>query len=575
MLTGRQTGYPSVDKPWLKYFTPEQINEMVPSMSLYEFMYNSNENYSEKTVMEYLGKKYKYKDLFRMIGKASSAFFKLGVKTGDIVTFCSITTPEVIASFYALNKLGAIANMVDLRYTPEAIKEYLLESESKLLVILDICYPLVDAILPETKVEKVIVISPTNGANSVIRIVSNLKSRKSIRYGNQYLSWADFIGLANDSTDISVSYEANRATLMVHTGGTTGVPKGVLLSNENILNAIIQIKNANAHCRRGWRFLNILPPFVAYGMVLGINIPISLGWYSIIIPKFEVSQFEKLLRKYKPNGVMGVPIYWENVMKSSNVNKLKLDSLEDILIGGDKIPVEFENRLNKFLSEHNCRASVGKGYSMTEVSACTTFSSYKSNVVGSVGVPLTRTCVASFEPGTTQENKYGIKGELCIKTPTMMLGYFKNEEATKAIIKEHSDGKWVHTGDIGYVDENGFVYVVDRIKRIIPRSGFKVFPSEIENLFLKHPGVEQCAVVAIPDDQDVNAPKAHIVLKRDCEIKSENVKTELLEMLRKSALPPYFEPVEFKFRDSLPLTKIGKIDFRMLQKEDELITTLK
>ena len=206
---------------------------------------------------------------------------------------------------------------------------------------------------------------------------------------------------------------------------------------------------------------------------------------------------------------------------------------------------------------------------MTEVSACTTFSSYKSNAIGSVGVPLTKTCVAAFEPGTTDEKKYGVSGEICIKTPTMMLGYYKNPEATNAIIWEHPDGKWVHTGDIGYVDENGFVYVVDRIKRIIPRSGFKVFPSEIENLFLKHESVLQCAVVAIPDEKDVSAPKAHIVLKDEYKGKSGVIKNELLEMFKKSSLPPYFEPIDYKFRNELPLTKVGKIDYRELQKEDE------
>ena len=189
--------------------------------------------------------------------------------------------------------------------------------------------------------------------------------------------------------------------------------------------------------------------------------------------------------------------------------------------------------------------------------------------MGSVGVPLTKTCVAAFEPGTTTELKYGIQGELCIKTPTMMLGYYKNSDATKEVIWEHTDGKWVHTGDIGYVDENGFVFVVDRIKRIIPRSGYKVFPSEIENLFLKHKAVLQCAVVAVPDEKDVSAPKAHIILKEEYKNQSDIIKEELLKMFKQSSLPPYFEPVDYKFRDELPLTKIGKIDFRMLEKEDE------
>lgn len=562
-------GYPSIDKPWLQYFDDEQINEEVPKKTVFDFMYDNNRKYSESVAFEYLGKKYTYKRLFEMVDKAASAFKNMGVKAGDIVTICSITTPEIISAFYALNRLGAISNMVDLRYTPEAIKEYLLEAESEILVTLDLCYPLIKNILCQTKAKKVIMVSPTGGATFFVNALSGIKRTVNIPYGSVYLKWETFISQYSSNMVDVIRFEENRATLMVHTGGTTGKPKGVLLSNENILNATVQIKNANSHCRRGWKFLNIMPPFIAYGIILGIITPIALGWYTVVIPKFEVSQFEKLLLKYKPNGIMGVPIYWENIMKSPNADKLCLDFIDDILIGGDKIPAEFEIRLNRYLAEHNCKATVGKGYSMTEVSACTTFSSYKSNVVGSVGVPLTKTCVAAFKSGTTDELKYGIQGELCIKTPTMMLGYYKNSDATREVIWEHTDGKWVHTGDIGYVDANGFVFVVDRIKRIIPRSGYKVFPSEIENLFLKHKAVLQCAVVAVPDEKDVSAPKAHIILKEEYKNQSDIIKEELLKMFKQSSLPPYFEPVDYKFRDELPLTKIGKIDFRVLEKEDE------
>lgn len=564
------TGYPSIDKPWLQYFDDEQINEVVPKESAYEFMYDNNKEYSDTVAIEYLGKKYTYQNLFEMIDKAAPALKSVGVKEGDIVTICSITTPEIISAFYALNKLGAISNMVDLRLTPEAIKEYLLEAESELLITLDLCYPAIKKIIDQTKVKKVIVVSATSGAPLPIKALAAIKGRVRIPYGDTYIKWATLLSKNKLEAVKTIPYKENRAAVMVHTGGTTGVPKGVLLSNDNILNAIIQIKNANAHCHRGWRFLNIMPPFIAYGIVTGINSSIALGWYTIVVPKFEVNQFEQLLLKHKPNGVMGVPIYWESIMKSPNADKLQFDFLEDILVGGDKIPAEFEVRLNKFLAEHNCKATLGKGYSMTEVSSTTTFSSQKSNVVGSVGVPLTKSCVAAFEPGTTNELKYGIQGEICIKTPTIMLGYFKNPEATKDVIWEHPDGKWVHTGDVGSVDENGFVFVVDRIKRIIPRSGYKVFPSEIENLFLKHEAVLQCAVVAIPDEKDVSAPKAHIVLKDEYRDQSDTVREELLKMFKDSALPPYFEPIDYKFRDSLPLTKIGKVDFRALQKEDDI-----
>ena len=312
-----------------------------------------------------------------------------------------------------------------------------------------------------------------------------------------------------------------------------------------------------------------MPPFIAYGIALGLITPITLGWHTIVVPKFDAEKFDDLLRKHKPNGIMGVPTYWETVMKSNKMKNVDLSYIKNILLGGDKIKPEFEKKLDEFLIHHNCNIGVGKGYSMTEASACATFSSKNANKLDSVGIPLSKTTISIFEPETETELRPYEMGEICLKTPTMMLEYYENEEETNNVKKEHTDGYWIHSGDIGYMDEDGLVYPKDRIKRMIPRSGFKVFPSEIENLFISHPAVDSCAVVGISDPIDVNAPKAHIVLKKEYEEQSEMILEELKKMFIESTLPPYFEPVEYKFRDSLPLTDIGKIDFKLLQQEDE------
>lgn len=354
---------------------------------------------------------------------------------------------------------------------------------------------------------------------------------------------------------------------VVHTGGTTGIPKGVLLSNENFNNVVLQIKNSSVEANRNYRFLNIMPPFIAYGIALGLNTAITLGWHTIIVPQFDANKFDELLKKHKPNGIMGVPAYWETVMKSKKMQNEDLSYIKNILLGGDRIKPEFEKRLNKFLIEHNCNAGVGKGYSMTEVSACTTFSTKEANELDSVGIPLTKTIVSVFEPNTTKELSYNEVGEICIKTPTMMLKYFANDKETDKIKVEHKDGYWIHTGDLGYIDKKGIVFIKDRIKRMIARSGFKVFPSEIENLFISHYAVETCAVVGIPDAVDVTAPKAYIVLKTNYKSQKDKITAELIQMLKNSTLPPYFEPVKYEFREKLPLTNIGKVDFVALQNE--------
>lgn len=567
-IQGPPTGYASIDKPWLKYFDEELIMEDIPEMTCTEYLYQNNKDHLEEVAIEYFGNKIIYKELLKKIDKAAKAYQKIGVKKGDIVTICSVTTPEIIYSFYGLNMIGAIVNFIDVRYTEQAIKKYLDEVDAKYFLTLDICYPKVKSFIND--LDKTIFLSATNSANIIPKIVSNLigkikKTEIKIENNSKVTNWNDFIKNGQDEILKKIPYQKNAPAVMIHTGGTTGEPKGAVLSNYNFLAATIQVKNSNADINRGDSFLNIMPPFIAYGIVLGINCPLSLGWKIKIIPKFDANKFDELLIKNKPNAIMGVPAYWETIMKSEKLKKKDLSYVKLILLGGDSTKAEFEKKLESFLKEKGSTANVGKGYSMTEASACATFSSKKSNKLDSVGVPLTKTTIATFKPNTTEELKIGEIGEICIKTPTMMLNYYNNPEKTKEVIWNHQDGKWVHSGDIGYVDKDGLVFIKDRIKRMIVRSGFKVFPSEIESLFLKHKAIEMCAVVGIPDSIDVNAPKACIVLKDEFEGYEEIVKDELIELLRKSELPPYFEPVEYEFRKKLPLTNIGKVDYLALQ----------
>lgn len=575
-IQGPPVGYPSIDKPWLKYYSEEQILEDADEVTCYENLVNHNKDYLEDVAIEYFGREIKYKKLFENIDKVAKAYVAMGVKKGDIVTICSITTPEIIYSFYALNKIGAVSNMVDVRYTKQAIKNFLNEVNSKYLVMLDLCYPRVEEIIGDTQVEKVISVSPINSVPFVLKKMAQtmdfIKGKKNIiQYGDTYIDWNDFIKVDSSAEVIQQPYVKDYPAAIVHTGGTTGVPKGVVLTNESFNNAVVQIKNSNVDADRGYRFLNIMPPFIAYGIVLGLNMPITLGWRTTVVPQFDANKFDDLLIKHKPNGIMGVPAYWETVMKSDKIKKKGLSYVKNILLGGDKIKPEFEVRLDEFLKANGCEAGVGKGYSMTELAACATFSSKKANKLDSAGIPLVKTSVSVFEPGTTKELMPGEIGELCLKTPTMMTGYYDREKETNDVKMMHEDGYWIHSGDLGYVDEDGFVYPKDRIKRMIIRSGFKVFPSEIENLFMSHQAVESCAAIGVPDSVDVTAPEVHIVLKEEYKNNEELIKLELMDLFKNSSLPPYFEPVDYVFRDKMPLTNIGKVDFVSLQNEREKV----
>ena len=575
------TGYPSIDKPWLKYYTEEEKAAEIPEMTCYQVLYDYNKNCGAAEVLDYFGRKITYSELFANIDKAARAYVNLGVKAGDIVTICGVSTPELIYSFYALNKIGAVPNVIDPRTNAKGINRYLKEVDSKLLVTLDLCYPNVKNAIEGTSVENVVVFSANDSlpfglkvakvASDKLKEILRKEQKLDIPNSAPYIRWDDFIKAGSEIKTIPIKpYTKDYPAGIVHTGGTTGVPKAVVLSNENFNAAMIQVKNCPADVERGDVFLNVIVPFVAFGTVLALHTPTVLGWKTVLVPKFEVEKIDDLVIKNKPNVMMGVPTYFETLMKSPKMVEHDLSHFNAILGGGDKTLEEFEHTLNDFLRDHGSKAVYMKGYSLTECSSVATCSFRNINAPGSNGIPLSKTTISAFEPGTDEELPYNTSGELCINTPTIMVGYLNNEEATEEVKQMHSDGKyWVHTGDIGYVDEDGMIYTVDRIKRMIPRSGYKVFPSELENLFVKHPAVETCAVVGIYDPVDKEVPKAHIVLKPGYLADYEKLKQELNEMIAEAGFPEYFTPVDYKFRSDIPVTDIGKIDFMALKAEDD------
>lgn len=575
-IQGPPTGFASIDKPWLKYYQSKQIESNLTEKTCYEALLDSYRNNPSHIAIEFFGKRITYSQLVEEVDKTAKAYQKLGIKKGDIVTFLVVNSPEVVYSFYALNKLGAISNMVDPRSNAKGLENYLNEVNSKTLVTIDICYPNVEKAIPNTNIENVVYFPAINSAPNSIKIgaslISKIKSEKTpdIPQNKTYIKWNEFIEAGKKEKDvIPFKYVKNYPAAIVHTGGTTGVPKGVLLSNDNFNAVTCQVKNSpiGSSLEIGDKYLNILVPFVAYGLALGMHAPMSLGWDSVLIPKFDPKDIVKLMKKNKPTAVMGIQTYYEALL---NDNSYDFSNTKAMLMGGMPTKEEFEKNMNDKIIQGNGNFQMSKGYSMTEASSCATCSYTTANEIGSNGVPLVKTVVAAFDPVSGEELRYNQPGEICIMTPTRMIEYYKNKSATDEVIKLHEDGNlWIHSGDIGYVTENGFVYIIDRIKRMIIRSGFKVFPSEIENTFLKHPAVISCAVVAVDDEKDNKAPKAHVVLKEEFHGMEKQIRSELDALVISDGLPSYFTPVDYKFRNELPLTNIGKIDFVSLENEDK------
>lgn len=563
------TGYSSIDKPWLKYYTEETINSSLPECSIYEYLWENNKEYQNNVALNYFDRKITYSEVFANIEKATKSYCKIGLKQGDIVTVCAVTIPETIFSFYGLNRLGVVCNMVDPRTSAEGIREYIKEVNSKIVITIDVAYSKIKEAIQGTTVEKIVVISPADSLPQPKKAIFKLLKGVKIPNDNLHIKWNDFIKFGEDSEPIVATYNKNTPCVIVHTGGTTGIPKGVMLSNDNLNSSAFQAIKSGIDFKRNHTWLNIMPPFIAYGVGNGLHLPLIVGMEVILIPSFNPDEFADLLNKYHPNHMVGVPSHYGNIIHNKKMQNKDLSYIIAPTVGGDAMDISLENETNDFLAKHNCLYPACKGYGMSEVSAGVSIcSSHDVNKIGSVGIPLTHTTMAVFDTVTGKELLYNQEGEICMTGPNTMVGYYNNEAETNNVVKKHDDGlMWVHSGDIGYIDEDGFVFIKDRIKRVIIRhDGFKVFPSLIEKTVDTNDNVvSNCAVgVADTSHSQGKLPIVFAVLKDGCD--DNEVKKELFELCQKE-LPEYVQPVDFVFIEKMPLTPIGKVDYRALEEK--------
>lgn len=574
------TGYASIDKPWQKYYSKEAITANIPELTAYQYMVSQNEdNLSTKAIM-YYGKKISYKNYIDMIDETARRLYNLGVTEGEVVTVMSVANPELEVLFYALNKLGAVINLIDVRSDYKQIKKYLMEVKSSEVVVMDNFLPEFDKCMEDEDidniVENVITLSPYNSVLFPFNVLAEKKSRKEdsnlyskideIKKKNKYMTWNDLMNVHKYRYPRYPRYKKNMVAALVHTGGTTGVPKTVKLSNENFNAMAIQYKSLNANYNKGDTFLNGIVPFVAYGIVVTIHMPMCLGMTNIIAPILSPKEFTEFMIKYKPNHTITVPTYVEHFVHDRKADSINWKCLKNLGIGGDYFPEQSEIYVNEFLKNHGSSSIAEKGYGMTENSSTAGVCLVGVNKTNSLGIPLPLNTYGIFERGTDKELKYGEEGEICITGPTEMLGYLDNEEEERKVIKIHSDGKkWIHSEDVGIIDEDGFLFFKGRYKRLIPHGGFKLYPSYIEGVIMKHPDIDNCCVISIPDKVYGASPEAHVVIKKDSVSELKKLKEELIKLCQ-DKLPSYSQPEDFIFEEDLPLTSVGKVDYKKVEK---------
>ena len=562
----------TVKTPWYGKMGPIPCHLEYQQCTMEEAVEKIAEKYPNYKAYDFLGKGTTYAQLVKDIRMAACSLRALGVQEGDRVTICLPNMPMAITMFYAVNMIGAVANMIHPLSAEGEIEFYLNDSESVAAITVDMFYQKFINIRANTpKLRTMIVCSIADGLSPVKAVGYKLtKGRKIKRFDKDgsWISWKQFLAKGRSVVDPRVKRAATQPAVVLYSGGTTGVTKGILLSNLNFNALGAQITATNPMFAAGDKMLAIMPMFHGFGLGVSIHSMLVNGGQCILVPQFTPKTYADLLRKHKPNFIAGVPTLYEALLRVDGVDDLDLSCLKGVFSGGDTLPVELKKRFDAFLQSHGAKIMVREGYGTTEcvtASCLTPIDEYRE---GSIGIPFPDTYYKIVKVGTEEELPYGEEGEICLSGPTVMLEYVNHPEETANTLRKHADGlTWVHTGDLGMMDSDGFVYFRQRIKRMIITSGYNVYPSQIENILDAHEYVHMSCVIGVKDPYKMQKVKAFVMLKPGYE-PSEKVKKELMDYCR-TRIAKYAMPYDIEFRAELPKTLVGKVAYRVLEEEEQ------
>lgn len=577
-----------IEKPWVKYYDPRYTRETIdyPDISLYEIVRQCSEQVPDRIAYEFQGKETTYRDFIKKIDHAAACFYKLGVRKGDNVIICLPNTPQAIQAFYGVIKCGGVATMIHPLSAKNEIKEYLNISKAKFAVSLDAFCNNFIAIKDETKLEKLVITSIKDELSFIKGIGFSLTLGRKIPkhpMTEYMMDWKDFLRLSSDDSMPEVKLTGKDPAVILFSGGTTGTPKGIVLSSLSI-NATAYGTLASSGCmpchidefwsdrkkylQREYTVLSVMPMFHGFGLGIGIHTFLALGGRCILIPTFTPDSFAKLIADKKPNFVAGVPTLYEKMITSEVMKGVDLSCLDGIFVGGDALSMDTRQRVDPFLKAHNAKTILREGYGLTETVTATCLTPTDNYRPGSIGIPFPDVLFKIVKIGTEETLPYGEDGEICITGPNLMTCYFDNPEETAEVLKVHQDGRtWLHTGDVGNMDADGFIYFKQRYKRMIIKSGYNIYPSQIENLINEYPGVDVSCVIGIPDPVKQQIVKVFLVLDKGQEPTEEfmnGLKGYCRDNIAAYAQPKYFEIIE-----TMPRTKVGKIAYRELEAREK------
>jgi len=554
------------DAPWMKHYgnVPPSID--YPEGTLYDVLEKAAERHSDQIAYEFIGRKVTCSEMISGIGKAAAALRSQGVKKGDRVLLCLPNVPQAVSLFYAINKMGAVAVMVHPLSSRNEVEFYINDSGSRIAVTLDRFCNVFEGLEASTGLEKLVVVDTAKGLGVMMRLAYRFRSRKIPRpvMKEHMTSWEDF--LAAGGNEEKEAMDAKDVAVILYTGGTTGSPKGVLLSNLNFNATATQTYTMGQYSITvSDSMLGVLPMFHGFGLCIGMHMTLMHSARLILVPVFSPDSYARLIKKRRPTFIAGVPTLFELMIRNKRLKNADLSFLRGVFVGGDTLTVDLKKRVDEFLKEHGSTSTIREGYGLTECVTASCLTPINEYRTGSIGIPFPDTFYKIVAIGTTDEVPYGTDGEVCISGPSVMIGYNNEKEETESVLKVHADGRtWLHTGDAGMMDEEGFVYFKQRLKRMIVSSGYNIYPSQIENVLDSHPFVQSSCVIGVPDDIRIQSVKAFVVLREGTE-DGEDTKHKLIAHC-KGNIARYAVPEEVEFIETLPMTKVGKVAYTELEK---------
>ena len=557
--------------PWLKNYGDVPFHLQYQECSMWEAIEKIVEKYPNYTAYIFMGKKTTYKEFAQNVEICARALKAIGIRVGDRITICMPNCPQTVIMFYAVNLVGAVANMVHPLSSEREIEFYIKESKSIAAITLDQFYHKFEAIRENVELSNIIIARIKDELSKPIRagyMLTEGRKIEKIPKDAPVTIWNYFM---DQGRHYHWKYRTVRdprdPAVILYSGGTTGVTKGILLSNYNFNALGAQIIATNPMFRPGDSMLAVMPMFHGFGLGVSIHSMLMNGGQCVLVPRFTAESYAKLIKRYKCNFIAGVPTLYEALLRQPVMDGVDLSCLKGVFSGGDSLSVELKKRFDKFLYDHNASIQVREGYGTTEcvtASCLTPTHVYKE---GSIGQPFPDTYYCIVKPGTQEELPYGEEGEICISGPTVMLGYLDHPEETAQTLQVHPDGRtWVHTGDLGTMDDEGFIYFRQRLKRMIVTSGYNVYPSQLENILDAHELVQMSCVIGVPDPLKIQKVKAFVMLKPGVEPTQTN-KDILMAYCRKN-IAKYALPYDIEFREQLPKTLVGKVAYRVLEEEE-------